>query len=61
MRYGGTTHNLAVKVVFLDHHNVDSLGILEGKESEATRATGGAISHNGAFYNLAVLREVISE
>ena len=54
-------HNLAVEVVLLDHDNVDRLGVLEGEKAEATRAAGGAVPHDGAFYHLAKLREVVPQ
>jgi hypothetical protein len=57
----GGTNDLAVEVVFLDHDDVDCLGVLEGQEAEAAGATGGAISHDCALDNFAELREVISE
>ena len=54
-------HNLAIEVVLLDHDNVDRLGILEGEKAEASRPTGGAVPHDGAFHHLAKLREVVPQ
>jgi hypothetical protein len=55
------THDLAIQVVLLDHDNVDRFGVLEGEEAKATRAAGGAISHDSAFHHLTELREVVAK
>ena len=49
------THNLAVKVVLLDHDNVDRLGVLEREEAESTRATRDAVTHHCALKYLTKL------
>lgn len=55
------TYNFAIEVVLLDHDCVDGLGIAEGEETEATRATSGAVTHHGAFLDFAELREVVAK
>lgn len=57
----GYAYNLSVKIVFLDHDDVDSLGIFEGQKTKPSRAPGRAISHDSAFYHLSVLRKVVSK
>lgn len=52
------TYDLAIQMVFLNHNNVHRLGVLESQETEASRSTGGTVSHDGALRNLAKLREV---
>ena len=47
--------------MFLDHDGVDAFGIFECKETEASRASGRRITHDGAFANLTKLREVTFE
>lgn len=47
--------------MLLDHDNVDSLGVFEGEESEASRASSCAVSHHGALNHLAELGEVVSQ
>lgn len=49
------SYNLAVKVVLLDHDNVDSLWILESQETETSRATGRSVTHDSTFEHLAKL------
>lgn len=55
------TYNLAVEEVLLDHDNVDSLGILECKEAEATGSARVVVTHDSALEDLAELREVVAK
>lgn len=55
------TYDFTVEEVLFDHDNVDSLGVLEGEEPEASGATGVTITHHGALDNLSELRKVIAE
>ncbi len=49
------TYEFAIKEVLLNHNDVDSLWILEGEEAEPTRAASGAITHNLAVNDIAIL------
>lgn len=49
------THNLPIKVVFLDHDSVDSFGVFEREEAEPARSAGGAVPHYSALQNLTKL------
>ena len=53
------TYDLAIEMVFLDHNNIDALGVLEGKEAETSRTAGSTIAHDGAFDDFAELCEVV--
>lgn len=53
------TYNLSIKVVLLDHHDVDSPWVLECEEAEASRSAGCSIAHDSALENLAELREIL--
>jgi hypothetical protein len=52
---GKVTHDLAVKVMFLDHYNIYALGIFEGEETKPPGSASGTIAHDGAFTNLTEL------
>ncbi len=52
-------YNLSIKVVLLDHDDVDGPGILESKESETSGSAGSAIAHDSALENFTKLREVV--
>lgn len=54
-------YQLAVKEMLLDHNDVDDLGVLEGEEAKATRASSDAVAHDCAFGDFAELSEVILE
>lgn len=54
-------YELAIERVLLDHDGVDDFRVFEGEEAEAARAPSGTISHDGAFEDLAELREVVFE
>lgn len=47
--------------MFLDHHGIDSLGVLECEEAETTRATRGTIAHDLAIGDIAKLLKVFFE
>lgn len=47
--------------MLLDHDSIDSLGVTESQETEATRTASSAVTHNGAFLNFAELREVVTK
>ena len=47
--------------MLLDHDNVDCLSVLKGEESETSRPSGAAVSHDGAFDHLAKLGKVIAQ
>jgi len=53
------THDLAVQIVFLNHHNIDCLRILECQESESTGSARRAVTHDSAFRNFSELAEVL--
>lgn len=53
------SYNLSIKVVLLNHDDVDGPRVLECEEAEASGSTGCSIAHDGAFENLAELREVV--
>lgn len=55
-----TTYDLAIKLVFLDHDNVDRLRVSEGEKAESTGAACGAIAHYRAFNDLAELCEIVT-
>jgi hypothetical protein len=55
------TYDLTVEVMLLYHDDVDALGVLEGEETEAAGATGGRVTHYGAFADFTELREVALE
>lgn len=57
----GRAYDFAVEVVLLDHDCIDSLGVSEGQEAETARAATGAVAHDGAFENIAKLREVVAQ
>lgn len=47
--------------MFLDHNNVDRLGVLESEESESSRSSGAAVPHDCTLGDLAELGEVVSK
>lgn len=49
------THDLAIKLVLLHHHNVNSLGISESQEAKATRTSCGSITHDSTLSDLTKL------
>jgi hypothetical protein len=49
------TYNLAVEVVLLHHHDVDTLWVTEGEETKSSRATSSRVAHDSAFTNFAEL------
>lgn len=49
------SYDLSVELMFLDHDNVDSLGVPESKETEATGTASGTISHYGTLDNFTKL------
>jgi hypothetical protein len=42
-------YNLAIQKMFLDHDNIDRLGVLKGQEAKATGPAGAAVSHHSAL------------
>lgn len=54
-----SSYQFAIKRMFFDHDRVDGFGVFKCEEAEAARPACGAIAHDGAFYNLTKLREVI--
>jgi hypothetical protein len=61
LRSENVTYDLAIKVVLLDHDDVDSFWIFESQETETSRAACCAVAHYRAFENLAKLREIVFE
>lgn len=55
------THDLAIKLMFLDHDNIDCLGVLESEEAKSAGTSGGAIPHHRTFDDLAKLREIVAQ
>jgi hypothetical protein len=49
------TYDLAIQVVLLYHDGVDALGVPEGEEAEASRASGSGVAHNSTFADLTEL------
>lgn len=47
--------------MLLHHDHVDNLRVLEGEETESTRAASGAVAHDCAFCDFAELCEVVLE
>lgn len=43
------TYDLAVKVMLLHHHGVNTLGVPECQEAEASRAAGSRVAHDCTF------------
>jgi hypothetical protein len=55
------TYNLAIEIVFLDHHGVDTFGVPESEEAESTGTTGRDVAHDSTFADLSKLGEVVFE
>lgn len=49
------TYDLAVKLVFLHHDDVNGLGISECEETETTRTSGCTIAHDSTLGDFAKL------
>jgi hypothetical protein len=43
------TYDLAIKEMFLDHDDIDCLGVLKSQETKPSRPAGTAVSHDCAF------------
>ena len=53
------THDFSIKIVLLNHHNINCSRILEGEKAETSGATGCSVTHDGALEDLAKLREIV--
>jgi len=41
--------------MLLDHYNVDAFWVFKGKETEASRSSGGGVTHDSALADFAKL------
>lgn len=54
-------NDLSIKVMFLGHDSIDTLGVSEGEKSKASRLAREMVSHHSTFQHLSKLRKVVCQ
>lgn len=57
----GRPYDFSIQEVLFDHDRVDDLGVSKCQKSEASRPSGGAISHDSTFGHFTKLGEILVE